>query len=281
MPCPRYYLLPFLPLATKEQRCISRLLWFWHLRVDFTGRLSGREPSALLLALPVSPGVFWLNASCRAAAEMLSLSPPSPLCQSEHGTDGRAAQKQNFTPPACSSASVCCACVPHLQCFCGFPVHVRVSVQYVYVSLCTLPWLRLSHQWILLSGNPAKMCQVKLQESEQKETDWLHWIFMGAVVSCIVFNCLHASATGTYTMQQEGGGKHWHSYRNAWRTFWGQQWTQNNVDWPHYSHGDGAACYALNKKQKKQNKKIWNQLNYSGIHCTSATTSSAFQASIY
>lgn len=35
------------------------------------------------------------------------------------------------------------------------------------------------------------------------------------------------------------------------------------------------------KTRKKTNKKIWNQLSYSGIRCTSAATSSAFQASIY
>lgn len=208
---PRYYLLSSLSPATKDQRCISRLLWFWHLRVDFTGRLSGREPGALLLALPVSPGVFWFNASCRAAAEMLLLPPPSPLCQSEHSTDRRAAQKQNFTPPACSSASMCCACVPHLRCFCGFPVHVHISVQYVYVSLFTLPSLRLWHQRVLLSGDHAKMCQVKLQESEQKKNRLTPLNFHGC--GCVLY-CFQMSACIS----------HWHINYATGR--WGETLTQ-------------------------------------------------------
>lgn len=72
-------------------------------------------------------------------------------------------------------------------------MHVHISVQYVYVSLCTLPSLRLSHQWILLSGDHAKMCQVKLQESEHKnkKTDFTE--FSWARLCLVLFSnvCMH------------------------------------------------------------------------------------------
>lgn len=71
-------------------------------------------------------------------------------------------------------------------------MHVHISVQYMYASLCTLPSQRLSHQWILLSGDHAKMCQVKLQESEhKKKTDFTEFSWVRLCLVLFSNVCTH------------------------------------------------------------------------------------------
>lgn len=191
--------------------------------------------------------VFWWNVCCRAAVEVqlkychcCHLLHPARACIIQTGELHKAA-KLYFTLLACFSAYILFFCVffirwhvlePELHIittFCAWAYYMHVCAPAVYIALATpVTTVDAFIRW---------SCQDVSSDAARGKKVSLHWIFLGVGLLSNVWIC---QATASITSRAHINNakrrrKQWHSQRDAWQTFSGQQWTENNVDSLHHS----------------------------------------------
>lgn len=110
---------------------------------------------------------------------------------------------------------------------------------WTHASAALVVTLRQDFYQVIMLTCVKRCCKRKFHTYARKT---LHWIFLGVVLPCAAFISLNMPGTSIWHIQSVNNakrtGKQWHSQRDAWQTFSGQQWTRNNVVCQHHSQTD-------------------------------------------